>query len=109
MTPDGCRFTFGGSDATDFSVPYYSRESGDLIATSWHLSEIKTQDGRTVTYQYANGNDGNSYDLMVDIRYSPSVPDNKASRHRETTVSISDGADSPVFFFSPQDYAASQR
>lgn len=73
VTPDGCRFTFGGSDATDFSVPYYSRKSGDLIATSWHLSEIKTQDGRTVTYQYANGSDGNPYDLMVDIRYSPSV------------------------------------
>ena len=73
VTPDGCRFTFGGSDATDFSVPYYSRKSGDLIATSWHLSEIKTRDGRTVTYRYADGGESDPYDLMVDIRYSPSV------------------------------------
>lgn len=71
VTPDGCRFTFGGKDATDFSVPYYSRKTGDLVATSWYLSEIRTPDGRTVRYEYANVRDGKPYDLMVDIRYSP--------------------------------------
>lgn len=67
VTPDGCRFTFGGLYATDFSVSYYSRKTGDLVATSWHLSSIETPDRRKVTYKYAES----SCDLMVDIRYSP--------------------------------------
>ncbi len=51
VTPDGCRYTFGGLYATDFSVPYYSRDKGDLIATSWHLSNIRTADGRDIRYE----------------------------------------------------------
>lgn len=33
-TPDGCRHEFGGIDAMEFSIPYYSRNKNDLIATS---------------------------------------------------------------------------
>ncbi|MCQ2145078.1 MAG: RHS repeat protein [Bacteroidales bacterium] len=68
VTPDGCRFTFGGLYATDFSVPYYSRRTGDLVATSWHLSRIETPGGHVITYQYESAD----CDLMADIRYSPS-------------------------------------
>lgn len=68
VTPDGCRFTFGGLYATDFSVPYYSRRTGDLVATSWHLSRIDTPDGRSISYTYERQN----LNLLADIRYSPS-------------------------------------
>lgn len=65
VTPDGSRFTFGGLYATDFSVPYYSRATGDLVATSWYLSRIETADHRVITYNYESAD----CDLMVDIRY----------------------------------------
>lgn len=65
VTPDGCRYTFGGTSAIDFSVPYYSRRNGDLIATAWHLSKIVTPSGREVRYTYTND------EKMVDIRYVP--------------------------------------
>ena len=53
VTPDGVRYEFGGLNAIDFSVPYYGRGSGDLIATAWHLSKITTPKGYVITFDYS--------------------------------------------------------
>ena len=53
VTPDGTRYTFGGVDATDFSIDYYARASSDLVATAWHLARIITPQGREITFSYA--------------------------------------------------------
>ena len=65
VTPDGTRYTFGGVDATDFSIDYYARASSDLIATAWHLARIITPQGREITFSYAT----EDRPLMIDIRY----------------------------------------
>lgn len=65
ITPDGVRYVFGGTNAIDFSVPYYNRKSGDLVASSWYLREIHTTDNHVVTFNYT------ATELMVDIRYVP--------------------------------------
>lgn len=65
ITPDGCRYTFGGINATDFCIPYYSRTTDDLIATAWHLSRIMTPEGREITFDYSTDA------VMVDLRYIP--------------------------------------
>ena len=64
VTPDGVRYEFGGVDAIDFSVPYYGRGSGDLIATAWHLTKITTARGYVVTFDYSTGQ------VLCDIRYA---------------------------------------
>lgn len=64
-TPDGCRYEFGGIDAMDFSIPYYSRNNSDLIATSWHLKKITTPDGQYVNFEY------DTSALMCDLKYVP--------------------------------------
>ncbi|MCM1198038.1 MAG: hypothetical protein NC308_04035, partial [Clostridium sp.] len=69
VTPDGCRYTFGGVDAIDFSIPYYSRTTEDIIATSWHLSRIVTPEGYTVSFSYLST--GSQRPVMLDIRYVP--------------------------------------
>lgn len=65
ITPDGTRYTFGGADATDFSIDYYARSSSDLIATAWHLKQITTPQGRQINFTYAV----EDRPLMIDIRY----------------------------------------
>lgn len=65
ITSDGTRYTFGGADATDFSIDYYARSSSDLIATAWHLKQITTPQGRQITFSYAE----EDRPLMIDIRY----------------------------------------
>ena len=65
ITPDGTRYTFGGADATDFSIDYYARSSADLIATAWHLTRIVTPQGRQITFSYA----AQDRPIMADIRY----------------------------------------
>lgn len=69
VTPDGVRYTFGGVDATDFSIPYYSRSNGEIVATCWHLKRIDTPEGYTVSYDYLHTLSEES--IVVDLRYSP--------------------------------------
>lgn len=64
-TPDGCRYEFGGIDAMEFSIPYYSRNKSDLIATSWHLKKITTPDHQYVDFEY------DTSALMCDLKYVP--------------------------------------
>ena len=64
VTPDGVRYEFGGVDAIDFSVPYYGRGSGDLVATAWHLTKITTPGGRVISFDYSTGQ------LLCDLHYS---------------------------------------
>ena len=71
VTPDGCRYEFGGLDATEFSIPYYNRGNCDLVATTWHLARIATPEGREINLSY-KCKDGNGRALiMCDLRYSP--------------------------------------
>lgn len=65
VTPDGCRFEFGGVQATEYSISYYNRSNAELIPTSWRLSKIVTPENRTITFTY------NTSCIMVDIRYAP--------------------------------------
>lgn len=65
ITPDGCRYEFGGPDATEYSIPYYSKGSSDLVATTWRLKKITTTEGRVITFQY------DSTPFLCDLRYSP--------------------------------------
>lgn len=65
ITPDGCRYKFGGIDAIEFSVPYYSRKTNDIFPTTWYLSEITTTEQKKITFSY------DTTSLMCDIRYNP--------------------------------------
>ena len=65
VTPDGCKYVFGGVNATEYSISYYHRNTSDLIATSWFLSEIITPEGRVVKYNYKSSGP------QCDIRYAP--------------------------------------
>ena len=65
ITPDGTRYTFGGINATEFSVPYYSQCSGSLTSNCWRLSKIKTVDNHVVTFDYVGDN------YMCDIQFAP--------------------------------------
>lgn len=65
VTPDGCRYEFGGIKATEYSISYYNRSYSDLVATTWRLSKIVTPDNRVVTYDYE------ATDLLCDLRYVP--------------------------------------
>ncbi|MCQ2142776.1 MAG: hypothetical protein MJY56_01770 [Bacteroidales bacterium] len=69
ITPDGVRYTFGGVNATDFSIPYYNRNYGELVATSWHLKRIVTPEGYTVSYNYLSSISEES--ILADLRYIP--------------------------------------
>lgn len=66
VTPDGCRYEFGGVDATEYCISYYARKYSDLIATTWKLTKVTTPDNRIITLTY------DTRPLMCDIRYSPS-------------------------------------
>lgn len=65
ITPDGCRYEFGGLSATEFSAPYYSRRNSPLTPTTWRLSKITTTDKREIVFNY------DTSALMCDIRYVP--------------------------------------
>lgn len=65
VTPDGCRYEFGGVNATEYSIPYYSRNHSDLIPTTWRLSRIVTPQGHRMDFAYDTSS------VMCDIRYVP--------------------------------------
>lgn len=65
ITPDGCRYEFGGVNATEYSIPYYSRNHSDLIPTTWRLSKIVTPQGHHVDFAYDTSG------VTCDIRYVP--------------------------------------
>lgn len=86
VTPDGCRYTFGGIEAMDFCIPYYSRNTDDIIVTSWHLARIETPEGYTVSYSYLST--GGDRPVMVDLRY---VPGSRALQRVENGRAQSEG------------------
>lgn len=55
VTPDGTQYKFGGKDATEYSIPYYSQKNGLFVATSWFLSEITSVNGNKITLTYEPG------------------------------------------------------
>lgn len=65
VTPDGCRYTFGGVTASEYSISYYNRNNSNLIPTTWYLTKATTPDKRTVIYEYEVG------DPICDIKLSP--------------------------------------
>lgn len=65
VTPDGCRYEFGGLNATEYSIPYYSRNASDLIPTTWRLTKITTLDKRTIEFDY------DASAIVCDLRYVP--------------------------------------
>jgi len=65
VTPDGCRYEFGGLDATEFSIPYYARKNSPLVPTTWRLRKITTADKRVIEFKY------DTSAVMCDIRYVP--------------------------------------
>lgn len=65
ITPDGCRYEFGGVNATEYSIPYYSRNHSDLIPTTWRLSRIVTPQGHHIDFAYDTSS------VTCDIRYVP--------------------------------------
>lgn len=65
ITPDGCRYEFGGIDAIEFSVPYYARRTNNIFPTTWFLTKVTTPEQRTITISY------DTTSLMCDIRYVP--------------------------------------
>lgn len=65
ITPDGTRYEFGGINATEFSIPYYARNSSDMIATSWRLTKITTPEKRIITLDY------DSSLRVCDLQYIP--------------------------------------
>jgi YD repeat-containing protein len=52
ITPDGTKYTFGGIDATEYSVGYRNQAYENVIPTSWHLTEIQGVKGHTIKLQY---------------------------------------------------------
>lgn len=71
VTPEGCKYEFGGLDATEFSISYYNRANSNLIATTWHLSKITTPEGREINLIYKSKRDDGRALIMCDLRYSP--------------------------------------
>lgn len=69
ITPDGCRYEFGGIHATEYSIPYYARKDGMLVATTWRLSKITTPSGRSITFNYETK--AKQQPLLCDIHFSP--------------------------------------
>lgn len=65
ITPDGCQYIFGGLDAMEFSIPYYGRNNGEFVATTWRLSKIVTPDHRIINFTY------DTSAIMCDINYYP--------------------------------------
>ena len=69
VTPDGTKYEFGGIDATEYSIPYYSRQNGELIATTWNLKKITLTNGSTINFTY------DPSPILCDLRYIPQYCD----------------------------------
>lgn len=63
VMPDGVRYEFGGVNAIDFSIPYYGRSTGDLVATAWHLTSITTPKGYVISFNYS------ADQILCDLHY----------------------------------------
>lgn len=51
----GTIYTFGGKDkpeAIEYSVGFFTQDSEEIAATTWHLTSIKYMDGREITFDY---------------------------------------------------------
>ena len=51
-TPDGAQYEFGGLNAMEFSAPYYSRNSNNLVASTWRLAKIITPEKHQIEFTY---------------------------------------------------------
>ncbi len=65
IAPDGCRYEFGGTNAVEFSIPYYSRNNSDMIATTWRLTKITTPQKHVISIEY------DCLPLVCDLQYMP--------------------------------------
>lgn len=52
VTPDGIQYTFGGANATEYTIPYFCQPTGWLAATTWFLTKIKTPQGFEMSLKY---------------------------------------------------------
>lgn len=51
----GTIYTFGGKDkpeAIEYSVGFFTQDTEEIAATTWHLTSIKYMDGREITFDY---------------------------------------------------------
>ncbi len=64
-TPDGTRYTFGGKNAVEYSIPYYNQANSDLTPTTWFLTRIENTAGRVVTIEYSRGTP------VCELKYAP--------------------------------------
>jgi YD repeat-containing protein len=55
ITPNGTTYEFGGIDATEYNTYYRNQSQAPLVATAWHLTKIKTQDGKQINLTYEPG------------------------------------------------------
>lgn len=65
ITPDGCKYVFGGINAMEFSIPYYGRNNGEFIATTWRLSKIITPQNHVINITY------DTTPIACNLQYSP--------------------------------------
>lgn len=52
---EGTIYTFGGKnnpEAIEYSVGFFSQETDELAATTWHLTSIEYMDDRKITFKY---------------------------------------------------------
>lgn len=52
VTPDGCKYVFGGSDATEYCTSYYDRLQSMFIPSAWKLKKIITVDNHQIVFSY---------------------------------------------------------
>lgn len=77
VTPDGTRYEFGGTYATEYCISYYNRNNSELIPTSWKLNKITAIDNRTAEFVYDTEllSTSPKYDpkseFLIDLRYCP--------------------------------------
>lgn len=75
---DGTVYVFGGNEsAIEFSGNLFNQKWDALVATAWHLSEIRYVDGRTVHFTYSQP------DLMMQLYESDSWSSIDAGEDRE--------------------------
>lgn len=70
ITPDGCRYEFGGIYATEYSISYYNPNNSDLIPTTWRLAKITTPENRVIQFNYKK-DFWKGIPLQCDIQYVP--------------------------------------
>lgn len=66
----GVQYTFGGgatsTDAIEYSLPIYSQVD-DWTATTWHLTTIKSVDGREINFTYGYEKGNHKYDQQIKL------------------------------------------